>query len=85
VYTSDWSNIMRLSIVVPGDDLHEVDTFSLFDEELPSRGKEPVISTVDEILVETTGSIMLFLCRHLILLHCRQVRTVNIQGETAAI
>lgn len=50
---------MTLSVVIPGDDLNDVDLRAFCDKLLPAPYEQPVVAAVDPVLVPTIGAIML--------------------------
>jgi hypothetical protein len=50
---------MRLAVVVPGDDLYDIDSGPLRDEEIPALIEQPVIPAVNEVLVVGIGAVVL--------------------------
>ena len=55
----DRADIVRLAEVVPGDDLREWDGGAILYEHLPALRDEPVVSTVDPVLVVRVRTVVL--------------------------
>ena len=47
--TIDRADIVRLRVVVPGDDLSEWCRVTVLNEELPAFSPEPIVPTIDEV------------------------------------
>ena len=47
--TIDRADIVRLRVVIPGDDLSEWCRVSVLNEELPAFSPEPIVPTINEV------------------------------------
>ena len=59
LHARDGPDVVRLSKVVPGDDLSERDGAPVLHEHLPPLREEPVVAAVDEVLVECVRTVVL--------------------------
>ena len=55
----DGAEVVRLAVVVPGEDLGERDERAVLDEHLPALREEPVVAAVDEVLVVCVFAVVL--------------------------
>ena len=47
--TVDRADIVRLRVVVPGDNLSKWSRVTVLNEELPAFSPEPIVPTIDEV------------------------------------
>lgn len=57
--TFDGTDVVRFTIIVPGNDLCKVDGAAMLDDHFPTLCEKPVVSSIDEVLVVGVRTVML--------------------------
>ena len=81
----DRANVVGFAIVVPGINLYEVYLCPVLDQLFPALGEEPVVASVDEVLIIRLRAVVLKVASSAQVIDGLKVElTVKNQGEAAA-